>query len=621
MHQTSKICSSDIETGIIKDENISDSSEIFNDSEMLLSDSDFYDNNISCKNIQSNGLNEFVEILEKKKHDSLKIKTSKKMLSDVSNNQISNFKMKSIEDDYTNDQASKKLSILEMIAPLRTNIVTSSYLNSLHGENIFNSSNNTLNVPLVKTIQDRFDREAAYDIVKKELEKWKDIVKFNRESEMLKFPVDFLEKEKLTNSSLSAKFKASTLFEESIDKALQSSGLKDEKSISEFEKLHTDKCFVKDAGIHHAEFRLMRDLMFRQECKAKRISKIKSKLYRKIRRHEKKKIKSLVSDKTDCEELCLQKEINRVKERMGFHCSSANKWAKKCLIDTYSNADSFQFMSKQLQCNQHFKRKIQGTYSSDSHDLDNINEDNLSYKKGMLMDLKKFNQNENIKSLKDLMDMQFMESSKKNRNAKNKEILDDILRVEKNSEILCKEYSDNKNFECFSHFAGRRIFNPLLEFIEISEIEQSSDLTDKKLSCSQSLNDSNACSKNHNPWLFISYKSSLELRGPELDHNIENSILHKNTKEYKTNESGLYIDLSDELLFSISTIEQDKYSDNIEEGNTNMLYSSSSFALKHRDIVARAFSGDNVLEKFEKEKFKDIKEYESYENNDSMPGW
>ncbi|KAG5517996.1 hypothetical protein PMAC_000451 [Pneumocystis sp. 'macacae'] len=632
MHQVSKILSSNIETGIIENENMSDTSEVFHDSQVLLSDNDFCDNDVFSKDIKSSGLNEFVEILKKKKNDFSKIKNSEKMLFEVPNNQVSSSRMEFAENDYIN--ASKKLSLLEMIAPLRANILTNSHLKSLNGKRIFSSSDNVLSAPLAKSIQDCFDRQAAYDIVKKELEKWKDIVKYNRESEILRFPVDSPEKKKLTNNLLSTKFQVSTPFEESIDKVLQSSGLKNEKSIFESEKLHFDEFFANDKA-HYAEFRLMRDLMFRQELKAKRISKIKSKSYRRIRKHEKKKIKSLALNKIGTDELRFQEEINKAKERMGFRYSNAKKWAKKKLIDSYSNIDIFQFMSKR-QYNEHLKRKIQGTYSSDSEEnLDNVNKNNISYKRDLLVNSTEFDRNENIESLDDLMSMRFMKSSKRVRNMGNKETVDGVLRIENASEILSKEYNDNiESFECSSYYIGRKIFNPLLnkahisnindkEFIEISGAKQSSNLVDKKsLFPVQSLKDSNTCSKDSNPWLLISYKSLPGLCELELDRDIRDSILYKNIKDHKkANESGLYIDLFDELLLPVSTIEKDRYNSDLEKENINISYSSSGFVLKHRDLVARAFSGDNVLGKFEEEKSKDIEECESYEKDISMPGW
>ncbi|KAG5440008.1 hypothetical protein PCK2_000700 [Pneumocystis canis] len=81
----------------------------------------------------------------------------------------------------------------------------------------------------------------------------------------------------------------------------------------------------------------------------------------------------------------------------------------------------------------------------------------------------------------------------------------------------------------------------------------------------------------------------------------------------------LYIDLSQGLLFSTGTEEQNRDTNDIKK-DINLIYGGSASSLKYRDLVSRAFSGDNVVEQFEKEEYNDTKEYQSYEDV-LMPGW
>ncbi|KAG4305049.1 hypothetical protein PORY_001724 [Pneumocystis oryctolagi] len=605
--------------GIKDNENTCNFSEILDDNQILLSD-DCHNNGIYGEKVEAKNLEEFVEILEKKKHDSfLKIGTSKEISYQVPNDHVKLF-----GDRCVNNTASKRLSLSEMITSLRTSSITNSYLKSFHEESVCNFSSDTLSAPLAKPIQDRLDREVAYDIVKKELEKWKNIVKFNRESGTLKFPLNPLKKIKLTNNLLSAKFQASTPFEKSIDSVLQSSCLKNESSA--FEKLPSNKFSIKDIETYHAELRLMRDLMFRQGCKGKRISKIKSKSYRRVRRCERKKIKSLILNEMDCDELRLQKEIKRAKERMSLRHSNASKCVEEWLACDFLNTDSTQFISEQSRDKQ-LKRRIQDIHSSDSEGLDNVDENNITNDKGSLMNLMKFSECENSKLSKDLMNIQFLKSFKNENNG----ILNEVS-TEKDNEILCCEYDNDKKNECFSNSTGRKIFNPSLrkicipdindKHIEISKIRQSLDLVDKKSSCFiQSSKDPDMYHEKYNPWLSISYESPSNLDGLKLNHNVKYSMLRESDEDYKKdNQFGLHIDLSEEL-FSTNTIEQNKCIDDIDKRNINMIYNGSMFSLKYKDLVTRAFSGDNVVEKFEEEKYKEIKESVSCKKDITMPGW
>ena len=59
-----------------------------------------------------------------------------------------------------------------------------------------------------------------------------------------------------------------------------------EKKLMEFEELALNKMSTEEVEKRRAELRQMRDLMFRDELRAKRVSKIKSKLFRKIKKKE-----------------------------------------------------------------------------------------------------------------------------------------------------------------------------------------------------------------------------------------------------------------------------------------------------------------------------------------------
>ncbi|EMR08519.1 hypothetical protein PNEG_03001 [Pneumocystis murina B123] len=616
----------DAEIGIVEDENTCYISEIFNNEQASFNNNGCYDNLVS-EDLELNCLEEFIETLERKrKHDDfLKINEfSKKSSCETLSSHVKNN-----ESNYFD--VSEKLSFSEMIAPLNANITASSYLKSLSQSDISKFSGNSLDVPLAKSAQDFFDRQAAYDIVKKDLKKWEDVVKFNRASEFLKFPIDSLEKSKLTNNSLFAKFQASTHFERSIDDVLQSSGLKDERSVLEFEELSLNKLSVEEVAARRAELRLIRDLMFRQERKAKRISKIKSKSYRKIHRHEKKKKKSLVLGKIDYDGLPFQNEINKTKEGIDLYGFDSNKLAKQQLNNNCFVIGNKQFIKKQLQHDKRLQEKIRSICSSDSDEnLDNDNKSSDINNKDLLTNLMKF-RNENIK-LKSSMGMQFM-NSEKDKKIKNERTIDDVLNIKKDPEILCSEYSSNKVYERFSNSIGRRIFNPSFNKGYVSNINDQKPVETFKIDKSWNFISKNLSSssydskildtrfKNYNPWLIATDELSPEFYGLELKCDSEQSIIYKDSQNFKkTDETELCIDIPQGLLFPTSEIEVKNYRNNAEE-DLNMIYNGSRFALKQKDLVVRAFSGDNVIENFQEEKLKNVEEHESYKKNDIMPGW
>ncbi|QSL66849.1 hypothetical protein MERGE_001236 [Pneumocystis wakefieldiae] len=616
---------SDAEIGVIENENTRYISEIFNNEQAPFDNNGCYDNSVS-EDSELSCLEEFIETLERKrKHDNfLKISEfSKKSSCETLSSQAKNN-----ENNYFDD--SKKLSFSEMIAPLNANITASSYLKSFSQNDISKFSDNSLNVPLAKPIQDLFDRQAAYDIVKKDLKKWEDVVKFNRESEFLKFPVDSLEKSKLTNNSLFAKFQVSTHFERSIDDVLQSSGLKDERSVLEFEELSLNKLSVEEVATRRTELRLIRDIMFRKERKAKRISKIKSKLYRKIHRHEKKKRKSLVFGKINHDELPYGNEINKTKERIDLNGFDSNKLAKQQLNNNYFVVSNKQFIAKQLQHDKQLQKIILSICSSDSDESsDNDNKSSDIINKDSLTNLMKF-RNENIK-LKGSMVMQFMSSEKDK--IKNERTIDEVLNIKKDSEILCSEYNSNKVYERSSNFIGRRIFNPSFNKDYASNINDQKSVETFKIDKSRNLISKNSLSsshaskildtrfKNYNPWLIATNEFSSEFYGFESKCDSEHSIIYKDSEKFKEiDETELCIDIPQGLIFPISEKEGKNYKNNTEK-DLDMIYNGSRFALKQKDLIVRAFSGDNVVENFQEEKLKNVEEHEPYKKNDIMPGW
>ncbi|KIW26141.1 uncharacterized protein PV07_09264 [Cladophialophora immunda] len=196
--------------------------------------------------------------------------------------------------------------------------------------------------PLAKRQQDRLDRSAAYEETKKELGKWIETIKQNRRAEHLSFPlVDAAAAGMLSNKQLgpTATAEPMTSLESTIQNIMTESGMQPKDRMSQeaqehaFEELNEKRMPLAEVQARRAELRRMRDLMFREEIRARRIKKIKSKAYRRVHRkereHASQENRTLLAAQglIDSDEERERTERRRAEERMGAR-HRESKWAK-----------------------------------------------------------------------------------------------------------------------------------------------------------------------------------------------------------------------------------------------------------------------------------------------------
>lgn len=199
-----------------------------------------------------------------------------------------------------------------------------------------------LEAPLPKRQQDRLDRAAASEKTKETLKRWVDTVKHNRRAEHLSFPLkDPNAKAAQGSQRLLPTTQTQPLndLESTIQSILQDSGLaapngkSEEDQLQAFEELKTKKMPLEEVETRRAELRRARELLVREEIRAKRIKKIKSKTYRKVHRrerernaqHEKDALAAAGVDDSESEQE--RKDRRRAEERMGAR-HRESKWAK-----------------------------------------------------------------------------------------------------------------------------------------------------------------------------------------------------------------------------------------------------------------------------------------------------
>ncbi|KAL8655483.1 MAG: hypothetical protein Q9210_000841 [Variospora velana] len=197
-----------------------------------------------------------------------------------------------------------------------------------------------LDVPLPKRQQNRLDRAAAYEKSKETLNRWIDTVKHNRRAEHLSFPLQDPDAINAQGADkLDRRAKPLNDLEATIQNILYDSGLaptngkSEEEQIQAFEELEANKMPLEEVQARRAELRRARDLLFREEIRAKRIKKIKSKSYRRVHRKERERL--VQKDKEaqaaagvdDSESEKERKDKRRAEERMGAK-HRESRWAK-----------------------------------------------------------------------------------------------------------------------------------------------------------------------------------------------------------------------------------------------------------------------------------------------------
>lgn len=237
-----------------------------------------------------------------------------------------------------------------------------------------------LTAPLPDVVKDRLQRSAGYEVSRQEAEKWQPTIKRLREAEHLSFPLQpDTSRPKASTAQLAATFKPSNALEQDIDALLQSEGMS-EQQIAKSEELAMRHLSPQQQQRRREELRKMRELMFRQEQKAKRVSKIKSKTFRKIARKDKERQQAKLreagllddgegSDAAEDDEERLKHERDRAKERATLKHKNTGKWAK-AQLGKRGDDSSRDALNEQLQKAQQLRRRMEGRGDESGEDSD-----------------------------------------------------------------------------------------------------------------------------------------------------------------------------------------------------------------------------------------------------------
>ncbi|CEG37335.1 Uncharacterized conserved protein [Plasmopara halstedii] len=185
-------------------------------------------------------------------------------------------------------------------------------------------------------VQDaRAQRKLAYVEKSKEVDVFEPVVQQNRKKETLDFRIQASKLEKLTPAVLANKFVAQTDMEKSVANLLQAGDLSDRTvAKDEEEELARKHVSVQEVAARQKELAKLRSLLFYDEQKKKRVKKIKSKLYHKIRIAQDKKAMARQKEELRALDPELARKLDeelaakRAEERLTLKHRNTSKWVK-----------------------------------------------------------------------------------------------------------------------------------------------------------------------------------------------------------------------------------------------------------------------------------------------------
>lgn len=513
-----------------------------------------------------------------------------------------------------------------------------------------------LDAPLPKRQQDKLDRAAAYDKSKETLDRWLETVKANRRAEHLVFPLPDPDAQQVHRMDVA---KPATDLESTIQNILQESGLVEangksaEDQVQGFEELQARTLPIEEIQARRAELRKRRDLMFREEVRAKRIKKIKSKSYRRVHRKERERLEqqerqALLEAGVDLDEAEReQNERKRAEARMSSK-HKESKWAKSLKEtgrtawdeEARNNAADLALREEELRKRIEGKRVTRGdddylgSSSSESDDEDPWAEDASDTEKRKLhQKLSALEQDENSDNgdkgpHAKLFAMKFMQNAEAGRKQQNdaeirrlnRELHGEESQSEAESEVGRRKFGQSEK----ASTKAKAKAQPANEFEEApdsdaeyinsdQEVDIVIDGPSKPNTGTANIKSSSKAPKSRkdvdqepeNPWLLQTERINRRPTGPDAADTIDISVDDQQPRVAQASSS-----------FKKSKAAKNPHidEDSDEEDKVPVL-------LKNHDLVQRAFAGDDVVQDFEQEKMDTIEDEGDKVVDNTLAGW
>lgn len=529
------------------------------------------------------------------------------------------------ENEFSVPSSGATLSLTEMMAAVDPLIAKEAVL--INND----EKSKTLATPLPKRIQQRHDREVAYEITKEEVSKWEDTVQKNRQAEVLKFPLNPTVSHD-TASTFKADTVPSTELETKIQDVLAKSSLLDEKNEATFEEIAMAKMSADDVKKRTSELRLMRELMFRDEKRAKRIKKIKSKQYRKIQKKERMKNQEMVEG-SDAESDAEDHDLKRAKERMSLKHKTQGSWAKSMIKSGMSkDASTRGDLEEMLRQGEKLRTKQLGFEDGDQSD-DNISDIEDEYDN----DDKDADDQLRSKLGKGVLGMDFMKNASAKQKQENAAELEKLRKLEAGE---LDEFDDPNSAVNLTKNQGRRVYTPSAgtanaEMRELNEQVMAEINDDETANIQNKMSKKFAeKSKKSNKW--ESQEKAVENETTETNEEESNPWLTNTTTEpsQKSNKIFVVDQDSSKLAKAAAKIAKSKKKKHAGKNNDDTLIDieetlqvlsvhdeEEDGKFKQVDLIKEAFAGDDVVSEFDNEKKRVIRDEGDKEEDLTLPGW
>ncbi|KAK0223862.1 Utp14-domain-containing protein [Armillaria fumosa] len=578
------------------------------------------------------------------------------------------------ENEFRTHGAGSKLNLDDLLAPLASQPDT--LLSLKKSTKVLNPSSSskirTLSAPLPQRVQERLDREAAYEKTKEEVDKWSATMKQIQEAEHLSFPLQVKPEGRVSALELAAKFKPTTALESSVDALLKTARLRDE-DIHEMEEgiLKMNNLSVEEVAQRRAELRKTRELMFRAEIKAKRVAKIKSKTYRKIKRKEKERLGETIDEgDSDDDQTVMKKEMERARERATLRHKNTGKWAKQMRGKESWDEEGRKGIEEMLDRGERLRQKIAGKGSDESDDDSDGQEsadDPEDIRQHAFDQLARLdNDNEGLPQDKSkgkgVFGMKFMKDAMARQQGETNKMVDGFVKElgggGEAEESGNEGGDDPSSGVVVSRTGGRATYRPGTQTSQPSaktpkpstvpsravetEVENPELASPVSVPASAAPVEPSRDAEESNPWLSVGSSSSKVSRkknevvvdkNSNLTEKSKNKLkkkAKKTEKEKAMAQDDAVVEISVENVLTLGKVADDDGDDsdcNSEvEAQEKMLETKTkkkgkNVAFEQRDLVKMAFAGDNVVQEFEELKRREIEADAPKEVDTTLPGW
>ncbi|KAI1325028.1 Utp14-domain-containing protein [Xylariaceae sp. FL0255] len=499
-----------------------------------------------------------------------------------------------------------------------------------------------LEVPLARRAQAKLDRSVAYEKTNESMGRWLETVKSMRRTDSsLVFPLpqhevglarhDNSEIVPLTQKN------AGTELENTIMAIMEESGLNISTKPTEQPVVVDEDGQVISRKALNAQRRRERELKSREEARAKRIKKIKSKAYRRVHRkqNEREEAREREGMEVDSEEEREAQDRQRAMERMGAR-HRESKWAKQSNKNGRAAWDDDVRMgvAEMAKRDEELRRRIEGKSrqqgSDDEEDeSDDSADSQVDERAKLLRQLKAIDQEEDSEPKSKLMSMDFMKKAEARRKQANDELIAEIRR-----DLASDGEEQSDSDDQGPGDIGRRIFGQPKD----SKFAKKASKAEKKAK-SQTSAEAGEDTTNTAAWSgdkpgVLSGSTSRNSDLPAAASAWSQAPMAGSAKKRKgkglvPSKTILDLDGADDSIIhsSAKPSQQTRKNNSAATAQAAAEYSSSDedghlpLQIQDQKLLERAFGGLEALEEFQKEKDEIMAEDDEKTVETTLPGW